>query len=163
MAKLLDPKAAGAVTLGDVAAFMIGASAGGLLDATLNILGFAEPLVAAGIFGPGALGVKKALFDVPRDARAGGNKLKRFEVEIEVMEALGQRRRASTARLILDKGRANKLPASEIAFLIETALRPQSRNSGSLTTNGGVQDIDRGAAAGIIHPSTEPPDQDASS
>ncbi len=57
---MLDPKKAGAISKGDTAAFLIGASVGGILDAVVNIAGFAEPMLFAGICGTGALGLKHA-------------------------------------------------------------------------------------------------------
>lgn len=43
----------------DVGVFLTGAAVGGILDAVLNVAGFAEPLVLAGLAGAGALGLKK--------------------------------------------------------------------------------------------------------
>jgi hypothetical protein len=62
---MIDPGKYGIATSGDWAAFLIGASAGGAVDAILNVAGFAEPLVFAGICGAGALGLKR-WFDAAR-------------------------------------------------------------------------------------------------
>jgi hypothetical protein len=55
------PKDYGAETKADVGVFLVGASIGGGLDAVLNVAGFAEPFIFAGICGAGALGLKKIL------------------------------------------------------------------------------------------------------
>jgi hypothetical protein len=49
----LDPRKAGAKNRTDVGAFLIGASIGGIADAVLNVAGFAEPFVFAGLCGAG--------------------------------------------------------------------------------------------------------------
>lgn len=59
-----------AKTAADVGVFLIGASAGGLVDAALNSFGFAEPMVVAGLTGSAALGLKKLLWDAPRENNA---------------------------------------------------------------------------------------------
>jgi hypothetical protein len=61
--------AAGAKTQADVGVFLVGAAVGGTLDAVINLAGFAEPFVFAGLTGAGALGLKKLLWDAPREAR----------------------------------------------------------------------------------------------
>jgi hypothetical protein len=71
MALFPDPKGYGAETKADVGVFLVGAAIGGGLDAVLNVAGFAEPFVFAGICGAGALGLKK-LVDAartPKDLR----------------------------------------------------------------------------------------------
>lgn len=45
----LDPKDFGATSNGDIGVFLVGAAIGGGLDAVLNVAGFAEPFVFAGI------------------------------------------------------------------------------------------------------------------
>lgn len=55
----LDPEDFGAKSNADIGVFLVGASIGGGLDAVLNVAGFAEPFVFAGICGGGALGLKK--------------------------------------------------------------------------------------------------------
>jgi hypothetical protein len=60
---------AGAKTHADIGIFLVGAAAGGIVDATLNFFGFAEPMVVAGLTGAGALGLKKLLWDAPRGSR----------------------------------------------------------------------------------------------
>ncbi len=69
MAGFPDPKDLGAKTAADVGVFLFGAFVGGGLDAVLNVAGFAEPLVFAGICGAGALGPKK-IIDAWRDGDA---------------------------------------------------------------------------------------------
>ena len=45
----------------DYGVFLLGGAIGGGLDATLNVAGFAEPFVFAGICSIGALGAKKTI------------------------------------------------------------------------------------------------------
>lgn len=56
-------KAAGAESAADIGVFLLGASVGGLVDAGLNVFGFAEPMVVAPLAGAGALGLKKLVWD----------------------------------------------------------------------------------------------------
>ncbi len=71
MEDMLSEKAreAGAETPVDVGVFLVGAATGGILDAVVNVAGFAEPFVFASLTGAGALGLKKLLWDGPRQAR----------------------------------------------------------------------------------------------
>lgn len=62
----LNPEDYGAKSNADIGSFLVGASAGGILDAVFNLAGFAEPLVFAVICGGGALGLKK-LFESWRE------------------------------------------------------------------------------------------------
>jgi hypothetical protein len=64
---LPKPKDYGAETKADIGVFLVGAAIGGGLDAVLNVAGFAEPFVFAGICGGGALGLKK-LYDGWRES-----------------------------------------------------------------------------------------------
>lgn len=64
------PKDYGAETKADIGVFLVGAAVGGGLDAVLNVAGFAEPFVFAGLCGSGALGVKK-LIDAALSGRGG--------------------------------------------------------------------------------------------
>ncbi len=65
---------AGAETPVDVGIFLVGAATGGILDAVLNVAGFAEPFVFASLTGAGVLGLKKLLWDGPRQARQRGTR-----------------------------------------------------------------------------------------
>lgn len=62
----LKPSNYGAECATDVGFFVLGAAIGGMADATLNFAGFAEPMVVAGLAGAGALGLKKLIWDTPR-------------------------------------------------------------------------------------------------
>lgn len=66
------PKDYGAETKTDVGVFLVGAAIGGGLDAVLNVAGFVEPFVFAGICGGGALGFKK-LVEGWHESRDGQN------------------------------------------------------------------------------------------
>jgi hypothetical protein len=55
---LPSPRDFGAKTRVDVGIFLVGAAVGGGLDAVLNVAGFVEPFVFAGLCGAGALGLK---------------------------------------------------------------------------------------------------------
>ena len=70
---LPNPKNYGAKTTADVGVFLVGAAIGGGLDAVLNVAGFAEPFVFAGICGGGALGLKK-LYEGWRESRKRSGK-----------------------------------------------------------------------------------------
>ena len=68
MAKLTDElvekaRKAGAETAADVGVFLVGAAAGGMVDAVNNFAGFAEVYTVASLTGAGALGLKKLLWD----------------------------------------------------------------------------------------------------
>jgi hypothetical protein len=58
---------AGAKTTADVGVFLVGGAAGGIADAIVNVAGFAEPFVFAGFTAMAALGLKKLLWDAPRE------------------------------------------------------------------------------------------------
>ncbi|HEY6815693.1 MAG TPA: hypothetical protein VI168_09155 [Croceibacterium sp.] len=64
----LKPSNYGAESAADVGVFAVGAAIGGIGDAIANFAGFADPLVLAGLGGAGALGLKKLLWDTPREA-----------------------------------------------------------------------------------------------
>ena len=59
MKEIFDPAALGAESKIDVGLLFLGAGIGGILDATLNVAEFAQPLTFAALCGPTVLGVKK--------------------------------------------------------------------------------------------------------
>lgn len=84
---MVDPTKYGAETSSDVAAFLIGAFAGGVVDAFVNVAGFAEPLVFASICGAGLLGTKKVIFDVPNQIKDKERQKEIAKLEWRAIEA----------------------------------------------------------------------------
>jgi hypothetical protein len=110
----LNPTEAGAKTAVDVGVFCVGVAAGGLVDATLNLFGFAEPFVVAPLAGAGALGLKKLLWDswrteVPANPRATEEEAREaaFETlraEAALIEVAGDESRAAMLRKLIEVG-----------------------------------------------------------
>jgi hypothetical protein len=127
----LNPAKHGAKTAADYAVFLIGAAAGGLIDATANFFGFADPLVVAGLAGAGALGLKKAIWDGPQEARRERDRslslLRSLELEIELSRRSGDHARADCLSRALETGLAAGSSAENIWAMAQRCDRTPSR------------------------------------
>ncbi|MBX9642932.1 MAG: hypothetical protein K2W91_02380 [Novosphingobium sp.] len=120
----LKPSNYGAESAADVGVFALGAAIGGMSDAILNMAGFAEPMVVAGLAGAGALGLKKLCWDTPREYLRGKNRpsereIALREVELEIALLRGKANKAEVDRWIefLDRAADSGLDAESIRRL----------------------------------------------
>jgi len=102
----LNPKDAGAESAIDVGIFCVGAAAGGLVDAALNLFGFAEPFVVAPLGGAGALGLKKLLWDSWRRTPSRRAVYGELRAEAALVEETGAADDAALLRQLVDAGEA---------------------------------------------------------
>lgn len=118
----LKPSNYGAESAADVGVFALGAAIGGMGDAVLNIAGFAEPMVVAGLTGAGFLGLKKLCWDTPREwMRAKGRLSERDialrEVRLEIELLSGKASKAELGRWL------NFLQQAEVSGLDADSIR----------------------------------------
>jgi len=112
---LKTPKDAGAVTSGDYGVFLVGAAIGGIVDATLNSFGFAEPMVVAGLTGTAALGIKRLLLDTSRTTKdALPHDIRSLRIECHLLEIAGRPELAHLLTSTIEIGKAEGLTAREI-------------------------------------------------
>lgn len=120
-------KNAGAESKADVGVFLAGAAAGGLVDATLNTFGFAEPMVVAPLTGAAALAAKRLLWDPLFVKREPSGKVesedtyKDLRLEIKALKSFGHSEDALALKKFVDECEADGVSASKCKDLYERA------------------------------------------
>ena len=97
------------------------------MDASLNAFGFAEPFVIAPLAGAGLLGLKKAVWDAPREQRssrtADDDRFRMLNTEAELVERLGDPERGRCIRETLDMARERGLDGRQAEKLVRELCR----------------------------------------
>ncbi len=127
-------KKAGAESKADVGVFLAGAAAGGIVDATLNSFGFAEPLVVAPLTGAAALSAKRLLWDpffVKSELIEKAESeitYKNIELEIIALGLFGHGEDISALEEFVKECEFKGVPASKCKDMYERAQK-KSRNT----------------------------------
>lgn len=120
---------AGAERAVDVGIFLLGGAIGGGIDAAIDLFGFAEPMVVAGLMGTGLLGAKKLLFDtwtqkvaVPSVDEQGaaknmGEGESGLNAELSALKKLGRNEQARILETAIEQGKASGMDADQIRTL----------------------------------------------